>query len=48
MTARTDVINIHSSIENNAPIITLKIDPVMGKGRMDSRLPVSERRLTRC
>ena len=31
MTARTDVINIHSSIENNAPIITLKIDPVMAK-----------------
>ena len=31
MTARTDVINIHSSIENNAPIITLKVDPVMAK-----------------
>ncbi len=31
MTARNDVINIHSSIENNAPIVTLKIDPVMAK-----------------
>ncbi len=31
MTARSDVINVHSSIENNAPIVTLKVDPVMAK-----------------
>ena len=31
MTGRTDVINIHSSIENNAPIVTIKVDPVMAK-----------------
>ena len=31
MTGRTDVINIHSSIENNAPVVTIKVDPVMAK-----------------
>lgn len=31
MTERSDVINIHSSIENNAPIVTIKVDPVMAK-----------------
>ena len=31
MTARSDVINIHSSIENSAPIVTIKVDPVMAK-----------------
>lgn len=31
MTARSDVINVHSSIENNAPIVTLKVNPVMAK-----------------
>ncbi len=31
MTERDDIINVHSSIENNAPIITLKVDPVMAK-----------------
>lgn len=31
MTERTDVINIHSSIENNAPVVTIKVDPVMAK-----------------
>ena len=29
MTERDDVINIHSSIENTAPIVTVKVDPVM-------------------
>ncbi len=31
LTARDDIINVHSSIENNAPIVTLKVDPVMAK-----------------
>ena len=31
MTARDDVINVHSSIENSAPIVTLQIDPVLAK-----------------
>ena len=31
MTERDDIINVHSSIENNAPIVTLKVDPVMAK-----------------
>lgn len=31
LTERDDIINIHSSIENNAPIVTLKVDPVMAK-----------------
>ena len=31
MTERDDVINVHSSIENNAPIVTIKVDPVMAK-----------------
>lgn len=31
MTERTDVINVHSSIENTAPIVTIKVDPVMAK-----------------
>jgi HAE1 family hydrophobic/amphiphilic exporter-1 len=29
MTDRTDVINVHSSIENTAPVVTIKVDPVM-------------------
>lgn len=29
MTAREDVANVHSSIENTAPIVTIKVDPVM-------------------
>mgnify|MGYP000656467372 FL=1 len=29
MTDRDDVINVHSSIENTAPIVTVKVDPVM-------------------
>lgn len=29
MTARDDVINIHSSMENTAPIVTIKVDPVL-------------------
>ena len=31
LTARDDIINVHSSIENNAPIVTVKVDPVMAK-----------------
>lgn len=31
LTARDDIINVHSSIENNAPIVTIKVDPVMAK-----------------
>ena len=31
MTERDDVLNVHSSIENNAPIVTIKVDPVMAK-----------------
>ena len=31
MTSRNDVINVHSSIENTAPIVTIKVDPVMAK-----------------
>jgi len=29
MTARSDVANVHSSIENTAPIVTIEVDPVM-------------------
>ena len=29
MTERDDVLNVHSSIENTAPIVTIKVDPVM-------------------
>lgn len=29
MTDRDDVLNVHSSIENTAPIVTIKVDPVM-------------------
>lgn len=29
MTAREDVANVHSSIENTAPIVTIEVDPVM-------------------
>lgn len=29
MTNRDDVLNVHSSIENTAPIVTIKVDPVM-------------------
>ncbi len=29
MTARDDVINIHSSLENTAPVVTVKVDPVL-------------------
>lgn len=29
MTARDDVMNVHSSIENTAPVITIKVDPVL-------------------
>ncbi len=29
MTARDDVINVHSSIENTAPVVTVKVDPVL-------------------
>ena len=29
MTGRDDVLNVHSSIENTAPIVTIKVDPVM-------------------
>lgn len=29
MTARDDVMNIHSSIENTAPVVTVKADPVL-------------------
>lgn len=29
MTARDDVANVHSSIENTAPIVTIEVDPVM-------------------
>lgn len=32
MTDRTDVINVHSSIENTAPVVTIKVDPVMAAG----------------
>lgn len=31
LTERDDIINVHSSIENNAPIVTIKVDPVMAK-----------------
>ena len=31
LTGRTDVINVHSSVENTAPIVTIKVDPVMAK-----------------
>ena len=30
MTARDDVMNVHSSIENTAPVVTVKVDPVLG------------------
>lgn len=30
MTERDEIITVHSSIENNAPIVTLKVYPVMG------------------
>ena len=29
MTARDDVMNVHSSIENTAPVVTVKVDPVL-------------------
>ncbi len=29
MTARDDVLNVHSSIENTAPVVTVKVDPVL-------------------
>lgn len=29
LTARDDILNIHSSIENNAPIVNVKVDPVL-------------------
>ena len=29
MTARDDVINVHSSIENTAPVVTIKVDSVL-------------------
>ena len=31
LTARDDIINVHSSYENNAPIVTIKVDSLMAE-----------------